>query len=479
MKTMGIKSTNTIYFTFSLLIVCALVLFNLENGFFWDTVQLASQHASFYYRTNFSTFLLPNDIDSGHIPFFGMYVAFFWKVFGRTMEVSHLSMLPFAIGIVWQLRHLCDRFIPSKYSGLALLLILLDPSLMSQITLVSPDIPLIFFFFLALNSALKNQKTWLTIGVFLLFLTSMRGMMVAFCVLCLDIYLNVDFKNKTALEAIKTLIKRSLVYLPAFLLFIAFNTYHYHEKGWIGYHKDSPWANCFEPVDFKGFLFNIGLLGWRILDFGRIGIWIVFIILVLKYKSKIWKNPKTQLLLLFFATILILLPLNMLWAKNLIGYRYLMPIYLIFSLLTAGILFSSYVGNTLRLVLTSFWIIVILSGNFWIYPPKIAKGWDSTLAHLPYYKLRTQAIEYLDTHKINYKNVDSFFPNNTSFDEIDLNYDTRIFDTFEKTSDYVFYSNIFNIDDKLYDKLQKEYEPIKRFENNGVYIVIYKNQNLP
>jgi hypothetical protein len=476
---MNIRSLNTICFVLSIIIVCSLVFLNLGNGFFWDTVQLASQHASYYFTTDFSKLLLPNDLDSGHIPIFGMYVAMFWKFLGRTVEVSHISMLTFAICIVWQIRNICNNFIPIKYSGFALVLILLDPSLMSQITLVSPDVPLVFFFFLALNSVLKNKKTWLAIGIFLLFMISMRGMMVAFCILCLDIYLNIGFTNKTALESIKSLIKRSLLYLPSLALFIAFNTYHYHQKGWIGYHEDSPWANCFEPVDFSGFLFNVGLLGWRILDFGRIGIWIVFIILVLRYKAQILSNPKTRLLLVFFITILIFLPLNMLWAKNLVGYRYLMPIYLIFSLLTAGILFSSYVGNKLRLVLTVFWLLVLLSGNFWIYPPKIAKGWDSTLAHLPYYKLRTQAIQYLDIHKIDYKEVDSFFPNNTSFDEIDLNNDTRAFDTFEgNSSPYVFYSNIFNIEDELYDKIIKEYKPIQYFENSGVYIVIYKNRNL-
>ena len=53
--------------------------------------------------------------------------------------------------------------------------------------------------------------------------------------------------------------------------------------GWIGYHEESTWATCFERVDVMGLILNFGVLGWRIIDFGRIGIWIIFGLLCLKY----------------------------------------------------------------------------------------------------------------------------------------------------------------------------------------------------
>ena len=70
--------------------------------FFWDTVQLASQHAQFFLENGFSTFLLPDEMDSGHPPTFGFYLALVWRVFGKTLSISHLAMLPFLLGIVWQ-----------------------------------------------------------------------------------------------------------------------------------------------------------------------------------------------------------------------------------------------------------------------------------------------------------------------------------------------------------------------------------------
>jgi len=473
------KLSNNILLILTYLIAFLLVFLNKKHGFFWDTIQLASGHGNFYYSNNFSHLLLPVELDSGHIPAFGMYIALAWKIFGRSIEVSHLAMLPFAIGIVWQINNLCKRFIAEKYVGMALLLVFLDASLMSQITLVSPDVPLMFFFLLALNSVLKNNRTLITISVFFLFLTSMRGMMLSFCLVLLDIYCNIGYQHLLKSEKIKTLLKRSLLYLPALILFISFSAYHYYEKGWIGYHKDSPWADCFERVDFKGFLFNIGLLGWRILDFGRVGVWIVFLCLIIKYKSLIVKDKKNHILFFFFIIMSFLLPLNMLWAKNLLGHRYLMPIYILFSLLTASILFSDFVATKLKNVLIAIWVLIALSGNFWIYPPKTSKGWDSTLAHLPYYKLRLKAISFLDSKRINFKDVDTFFPNYYSLQDIDLNNDKRSFDnyTIGNNSKYIFYSNIFNVDDNVYDYMMTNYSRIKEFNKNGVYIIILKKSN--
>jgi len=475
---MRFSKYNTYFVCVAYLAIILLVFLNLNNSFFWDTVQLASGHADFYFSTNFTELLLPNEIDSGHIPAFGMYIALLWKLFGRSLQISHLAMLPFAIGIVWQLYKLCRKFIPEKYKGIALLLILADPTLLSQITLVSPDVALLFFFFLAINAVLKNKKWLLSISIFLLFMTSMRGMMVALCLLSLDVYCNVNLRNPKK-EVLRNLVKRSLIYLPAMFLFISFNAYHYFEKGWIGYHKDSPWAQCFKPVEgINGFAFNIGLYGWRLLDFGRIGIWIVFFILLAVYKKRLLKSRQHIMLGLFAVALMVILPLNMLWAKNLMGHRYFMPCYLTFALFCASILFSDFVTTRLKYFLSALWIVVLTSGNFWIYPPKIAQGWDATLAHFPYYKLRSEAILYLDKKKIDFKEVQTFFPNTATLDRIDLNNDLRNFDNFDCQTDYVLFSNVYNVDDAVYEELLRKYEVVKQFEDHGVFVNIYKKRQL-
>src|SRR4051794_38753575 len=79
-----------------------LTFFVLHNSFFWDTIQLGSKQAHWFYDHNFKFFFLPEIIDSGHPPSFGIYLAICWKLFGKSLPVSHLAMLPFLLGIVIQ-----------------------------------------------------------------------------------------------------------------------------------------------------------------------------------------------------------------------------------------------------------------------------------------------------------------------------------------------------------------------------------------
>jgi hypothetical protein len=460
----------------SYLIVAVLFTLTLNNGFFWDTIQLGSKHANFYYTTNFSDILLPDSIDSGHIPAFGMYLALLWKIFGRELLVSHLAMLPFVFGILWQLNRLVKKFVSNEYSGWALLLIILDPTLLSQMTLVSPDVPLVFFFIMGLNSLIEKRKTLLSLSVAFLFLTSMRGMMVGFCILLADLISNKTFSGSLR-DVVLSLLKKIIVYLPALLIFISFSLWHYIKKGWIGFHDDSPWAELFARVDFKVVIYNLGILGWRIIDFGRIGIWIVFFVLLLKFKSEIFKTRETRFLLMVFLIIVTFLPANMVWAKNLLGHRYLLPVYISFSLLCAHILFTQQMSTKLRAYLVAFWIILLITGNLWVYPDRISQGWDSSLAHLPYYKIRQQTIEYLDEQKIDFAEVQSFFPNIACIDDIDLNNDKRWFADFNDSSDYVIYTNLFNINDENYDLVKNKYQVIKQFKNGFLHMDICKKKN--
>ncbi len=453
--------------------ILAIFLLTLRYSFFWDTVQLASKHASYYFSSGFNSLLLPDNLDSGHIPAFGLYLAGVWQLFGRTLLVSHLAMLPFVIGIVWQIQCLVKYYIDDKHTGWAALLILLDPTLLAQMTLVSPDVFLVFFFLLAWNSIIRNKRLMLSLAILGLFLISMRGMMVAFVLLIVDLYYNMPFKQDKK-EIFNNLFKRSLIYLPALLLFVAYSIYHYSTKSWVGFHPSSPWADSFEAVGITGIIKNLGILAWRIVDFGRIGLWLIFGILYFKYHKQIFKDQHTRDLAFVFLCFLTILPLNMVWAEGLVAHRYLMPIYLCFAMLVARILFSPYVIGRLRSTLIILWIAFLTTGHLWIYPPQISQGWDSSLAYLPYNKLRHQAIQYLEDENINFDQVSSFFPNANTLDDIDLNGDMRSFTKFTQGAEYVLYSNVYNISDEVYASLLEDYDLVKEFGGWRVYVKVYR-----
>ncbi|NPA44250.1 MAG: hypothetical protein GXO49_01825, partial [Chlorobi bacterium] len=369
-----------------------LTWFVSDNIFFWDTVQLASLHAHYFYENNFNNLLLPNEIDSGHIPSFGMYIALIWKIFGKTLFASHFAILPFLYGIIWQAYLLIKKFINKKYVFLALVIFLADATLLAQSTLISPDVVLVFLFLLALNSVLKQNKILLSISVAGLFLISMRGMMVATSILTLDIIFNIQFTNFK--ETFVQLLKKTIIYIPALIIFIAFNYYHYYVKGWFAYHNNSPWATNFEITNLKGFLRNIIILIWRLIDFGRIFMWIITLSIIISSYKSIKNDKKIRKLIIILFVVSFFLLISFLMYKSLTGHRYILPIYLTFSLLTTYLIFEKIKTKKRKIIISTLLVLGLLSGNFWVYPEKIAQGWDSSLAYLNYFKLRNKTIDY-------------------------------------------------------------------------------------
>lgn len=417
-----------------------------------------------------------DDIDSGNVPAFAIYLASIWKCFGRTLFTSHLAMLPFVIGIVWQLSALCKRFIASPFTKIAWVLLLSDTTLLSQMTLVSPDIPLLFFFLLALNAVLDNHQKRLAVAIFFLFLVHTRGIMLGFSLFLLDTFLRIEARQPST-GKLTQLLRRAWIYLPGLLLFVAYNYYHYLEKGWVFTHEDSPWKATQDTVDLKGFCINIITLVWRLVDYGKVIIWLIAFLLVLRFKKQVANIPKTRLLFFLAVALLVFSHIDFLWAKSLLAHRYFMPFNLVFGLLTATILFNSDgLSKQFKYTTALLWLAVILSGSFWIYPTRLSQGWDSTLAHLPYYELRQEALHYLDQKQIPYTDVETFFPNTAPLNLIDLNNDPRQMDTFDGSKTYVFFSNVYNVEDTTLDILldPSRYKPIQQFEHNRVFITIYQ-----
>lgn len=447
------------------------------NIFFWDTIQLGARHGLFFYENNFSQLLLPESIDSGHIPTFGAYLALVWIIFGKSLLVSHFAMLPFLFGIIWQSFILLKKFINPKYLYFALILFLADATLLSQSTLMSPDIVLVFFFLLGVNSILQNRKLLLSVAIIGLFLVSMRGMIVAFALLIIDIILNIEFKDIKSV--ILQLLRKSIIYLPALLIFILYNLYHYKQKGWIGYHDDSPWAVCFVPVGIKGFLFNLGILIWRLIDFGRVFIWIGAFVIVLKYFKEIKNDKKPLRIVIIFFAVLFCLSISFLLYKGLSMHRYLLPVYLVVALFVIYLIFEKLKTEKAKYIVFTLVLIGLLSGNLWVYPEKISQGWDATLAHLPYYGLRKQMINYIEQENINFEDVACVFPNTTEQKFLELSNDTRKHVSKDiDNNKYVLYSNIYNDfkDDEI-DKLKSDFILLKEFKRFNIFLRLYKKGN--
>ncbi|MEZ4911621.1 MAG: hypothetical protein R2774_12265 [Saprospiraceae bacterium] len=470
MRHLNISSLNSYFEIVLYLGVITLLIFTSQNILFWDTVQFAGKHSLYFYEHFGVSIILPNDIDSGHIPVFGYYLAALFKVFGVSLDVAHWAMLPFLFGIIFFVFRISELLFKKPEERLFLVVLLLsDPTLLTQSILVSPDIALMCFFSMTFYGIVSNNPLWKWVGVIGLSLISLRGAMVVFVLFIMDVVYR-DIKGFRIFQIIWP-------YLIGGTMVFAYFMYHYYVKGWIGIHSDSPWYNSFYINDFTDFPKQLALLLWRILDFGRIGLWLI-VVLVMVVKKHQWPNliQKNQSMFIWLSLgLLMVLGIHFFIYRGVNAHRYLLPFYFSSTILAFSILrylVPKMVPKLMVIIVLSLW-----TGHFWVYPDHISQGWDGSLAHVPYYKLRDDMLKYLDSKHIPLESVGSQFPNvaESRYIELNLNanYQFKPADVF--SDQYILYSNVYNdFTDNDRKILSLEYELIYSLKREGVKLELYK-----
>jgi hypothetical protein len=467
---------------FIIILIPFLILFGISfrNALFWDTIQFAGDHPNWYYTTHFKYLLLPDECDSGHPPAFGMYIASIWFLLGRSIEASHLAMLPFIIIIVYQAVQLGYKLIPQSqlWSLILTLIILTECVLVTQTTLVSPELWLIACFLTALNAILSNNnKGLLTLTILGLGLISSRGMMVAVC-----LYIASCIANYQRYNSVSTLLWQQIKpFLLGGAVALAYFCYHYYQKGWIGYHEGMTWARGFDIVPFKKMVYQCGILVWRLIDYGKIltvmscGILVLlFLIQKIKITPSAQQTFRAMLILGLLLGCFTALPLVR--YQGLLTHRYLLPLNLIIGICTIMLLYYSKLkfkkGIACIIILTQ------LSGHFWHYPDRISQGWENTLSHLPYYNMRKDFINYMASKNIAPEQVSTAAMMTPSAYQTDILQDSsryRFYDTNE-LSPYIWYANVANELNQELPLIIQQYDTLKYDKKGYVTMILFQKK---
>lgn len=457
------------------LIVAAWTVAIRHTPFFWDAVQLGSKHAHHFFANGLRWTLLPTEIDSGHPPVFGFYIAIAWTFFGKSLVVSHWAMFPFLVGIAWLSYRFGQHLGGPKWAFWLVPIVLLDPVMAGQSAQIGPDIVLACFFLLAVWSLMFEKKMWAALAIAGLCLISTRGMMTAAALLFWQVL-------ASWLEQCRfpNIFQKSLVFLPGFGAAAWFLCWHYSQTGWVGYHPDSPWAPSFKLVDFPLFLKNILVLGWRWVDLGRIFEWGVLLGLMLHPRSRktlqnLQKKPMGSLVIMLGCLLLFLSPSALMY-HNLSAHRYFLPLFLCFHLLIFHWLATAQLTKSLKKAGLVLLVVGLGGGNLWLYPRGISMDWDATLAHLPYHQLRAEMMRYLDRQQIPLETVGTTFPNINTGEDLFLNGDQRkcAEKDFSKNR-YMLASNVFNdFSESDYQILEQHWQLVKQVRQAGVWINLYK-----
>lgn len=461
-----------------------LFLLTMQNPFFWDTLHQASRVGLWYYDSGFDQLLLPDNLDSGHPPFFGIYLALCWTLFGKNLLISHLAVLPFVIGIVWQVHRLINYYFSDEWYLWVMAVVLLDAILMTQVTLVSPDLVLVFCFVWAWNSLLRGSK-WYIVAVIGMTLMSIRGlfaMATLFIFHFLSLYGN-QLKAIFSRDRDQVKFERKEISTFLFLIFslipaLVYYYYHYTQTGWWISTPGESWGGHRAMVDLSGFVKNGVILGWKLVDVGRVVIVLLTFFLlgngILK-KNKLDIQAKSFLLMVF-SFIVAYAPALLLF-QNPIAHRYLMPLVIAIGLLGSHLL----IRWKSKKVVKGFFIFIILfqlSGHLWVYPKKIAQGWDASLAYLSYFESKEKMLDKIDELGINYQSIGTQFP------AVDSKYVTSLSDSKVKfkekdlsTDQYILYSNVINdFADEEIDDLENNWQVIHQENNWPVIMILYQRK---
>ena len=474
-----LSNKSNVFILISIVLVYAfLTIITFNNCYFWDNIQQISNEAHWFYMNDFRSLLTPVNSGTGivatgyHPPLMGIMTAALWMIFGCKLWVSHVFILLWAIVLIFNVWKLIRILFSVNYIGWVALILLMESSLLSQYAISSPDFILFTAFVVSLRAVLERKPWLLALGVFFLCCINMRGIFagaILYIVHIFFIWLQSDKKIY-----IRSVLKITIPYLPTFILLVAYFTYYFIVNGWF-FSGASSTGHYSIPNGLGRIIRHLAEFGLRSIENGRFLIWFTGIYIGFRtYKSKIILSQYEKVLLLFFLLLTGLYVLFIFVTQMPFSARYFMPQFFLLTILTILGIIKFLDKRKVRLVLI-FMLLFELTGSLWIYPEKIAKSWDCTLAHLPYYELRKECFNYVDHEKLDYKDISGgfCFYGNRHFIELTEKENTVNSDILK----YYIYSNISNVNDSLSDALHNptNWTPIKRFEKWPVFITIYKN----
>lgn len=458
------------FFLVGLFVVLVSFACTYDVPFFWDALS-KSTRATWFYEHDFSQWVVPTEINSGHPPFWTLLLAFTWKVFGRDLLVTRILLLMLNIGVVYQLQTIINKYRSKTISWYWYLILFIEPTYLAQTTILNNDVLMLFLCLVSFNFIRKNRLLY-SLAITGVLFCNLRGMLLISGFFLFDVA-SYYYQNRS----FKKIYKLAYPYILPIVCFALFLNYQYGILGWIIKSPSSEGHR--DLVGLKQFVINIASLIRAFADYGRF--WFLIILftcigIVIKHKKEISKETKE--LMLFWSCLFITNVSVMLLSSNPIGHRYFMILYLVSLLVFVNLLFT--IIPKVEVIYMAFFssVVMLLTGHFWIYPKSISQAWDSSLAYLNYFEMKEKMKEYVIDHQIPLDSIGTKTRNVTSYyeylrEEEDMNY---VGDAAVESYPYYVFSNIENEtkDDEIF-VLENEWILIQEYQKKGIFVRLYKS----
>ena len=467
LKTAFFQNPGKTFFFFSSVAVI-IILLSVNIPFFWDNITI-SEYINFYLSDSFRHIIPPLKTDFGPLTVNALYLAACCAIFGKSLLVCHLAIIPFVIGILLEIKKISLRFIKPEFLPMIYLLLLFDPAFITQVLLMGYDLFLLYFVLLAIRSFLEKKYLLYSLSLLLLTATSFRALFfIPGLVLIHFMILIIYEKTRPRLQDI-------LVYLPAMIFLILWSIFHYIKTGWIiinpanVVHISMNGAN----MVFRQFIYIL----WKITDSGKILPWLFCILCFMLYRIKT-RTRNLNLLLWLLLQPLVINGLIMIFLSNPVGHKYFLQTFVFLNILTVYFL-QQILSKKIRLGIFLLILVCSFAGNYIFYPQKYGNAWETSLKVLPYFSLEKDLAAFVKHQGIDPGDVYSYYPITNNHKLSYLHEDFAYADANHADMDtcrYFVVSNVYNIKNpgNVYAAAQK-WILLQHFSKGQVYLTLYKN----
>jgi hypothetical protein len=447
-----------LFWTFVILALSILFYQTRNDPFFGDAISSISRSSNLIYNAEFSTIAYPKNLDPGHPTTSPLLHAVGWKILGKELWVSHVLNMTFGVLVLLLFVKWGQRLGYKNSTYLGGLLLLITPLFVSQMVNPNLHLPLTFFalgFVYSLSYGNFWQQALFASG---LVLTHLQGLyyLTPIWLWWFMTLRHVSFSKRVLLSA-------KILWLPA-LLFSAWVVYHHSLTGWYISSPDYMGHRGFPGI--KGFIINLIMADWRIVDYGQIALWILPVYAVVRNRINWeWKHPFSLLLVVFlFNSVTIGLT-----TKTGPMHRYLLPCLPFLVMANVALL------KDFKPVRFALLFVLLFSGHFWFYPGKVMG--DATLSYRSVFPLLEAAKSEYNTPSLY-----TYAPLSNASDMTALHGDSAdylpLYGIDIETVPYVLYSNISGDFSPKEIALLESSWPSKTYQKGYVFLEVYTNPNL-
>ena len=455
---------NSVIFIYLLYLI--IVIFNLNSCYFWDNIAITSKEAHLFFEGG-----VTNPFTQSKLPFIGAVTAALWSLFGYKLWVSHVLILIFSFFLVYNTQKIVELLKLNKYTGLIILVPLTEPTVLSQILIASPDVLLLAFFVMGLRALLEKSKIQLAVSIIFLGLVSNRGMFAGAVLFLTYFVAGFIYKKEKGFFA---WIYSNAVLILAVVISLLYNVIILTARKWEIVTPE--YSNHYlPPASINQIIRHGAEFALRLLENGRIFMFVLAALVLYHFLKK--KNKLTdyeRILLVVFVAHLSIYVVFIFISSMPFSARYFLPFYFTLSLLIFSLLQKTILKKRIKLIATLI-LLFQFTGNIWVYPDGIAKSWDCTLAHYPYYELRNECFSYIDEKQIDYADVSGGFCFYSDRRYVELLEGSKLVNS-DQNRKYYIYSNISNPTDEemtlFSDK--KRWEVEKSFSKWPIKVVLYR-----